>query len=237
MKTHTNLIALGVVIVVFLADSVFSQGSLIFQHSGASDPTIEGFSFSGTGAVGPVVGDFGVDAWSTAGGIAYYSRGLTPQEQAIVGANDWALSISLRMVDAAGPNGSTFIRFATGTEEFALGFGLMPNGDPLVRSYGAGTTYVLAGAGPGYHSYLLKYQSLLGTASLWVDNVERLSNISAFGPSSVAFFRWGAGQSPDYATANWNLVSLKVVPEPSSVALSICAGLLLIAHATRRRRV
>lgn len=234
-KIHSNVISLTAAFLVAAISPSYGQGTVLFQHSGATDPTNEGFSFNGASGVGPAIGDLGVDAWSIGGGIAYYTRGIASQEQSLITVNDWTLSITLRVVNSTGPNGSTFIRFATGTAEFGLGFGLGPNGDPLIRAYGNGVTYALVGGGPGYHNYQLKYHALSSMANLWVDGIERLNGIAAFGQSQQAVFEWGAGQSPDYATANWNRVSLTVIPEPSSLALCFSGGLLLLAYEFHRR--
>jgi hypothetical protein len=231
MNTRAHIIVWATTLLIATSSQSYSQGSLIFQHLGASDPVNEGASLVGTGTTGPVLGDFGFDSWSISGGAVFYRRNLTPEQLATIAVNDWTISLNLRIVTNA-----SFVSLRTGTGGFTLQLYSQSDGDPVVSTF-QGLSYIFEGGGSGYHDYAFKYSVSLGKAALWIDGVERLSGIGGSSSIAGATFDWGIVQVPAAATANWNLVSLSVVPEPSSAGLSICAGLLFIAHAIRRRRV
>lgn len=221
IMTRANIISFAAALLVAVTGQASGQGTLIFQHLGASDPVSEGASLVGTGTTGPVLGDFGFDSWSVSGGAIFYQSALTPQQLTMIAANDWTISLKLRVVNSA-----SFISLRTGTGGFIMNLYSQPDGDPVVSTT-QGLTYALEGGGPGYHDYALNYSVSLDKADLWIDGVQRLSGIGASSSYTGATFNWGIAQVPVTATANWNLVSLTVVPEPSSVALYLC-GLLAV---------
>jgi hypothetical protein len=118
-----------------------------------------------------------------------------------------------------------------------MGFGTQPDGDPIVflpTSIGpplAGLTYVLDGAGPGYHMYELVYDPVFSSADLYVDGVKRLSDYTGLpSPNETPTVSWGAGSSGDTGQGNYNLVQFAIVPEPSTVTLFGFALLSLCAN-------
>ncbi len=225
---RTSTISLAAALLMAATGQLHSQGTLLFQHSGATDPLTEGASLAGTGAVGPVFGDLGVDAWSISAAAAFYTTSLTTEQQTLIAANDWTMSLNLRIV-----TNSSFASIRTGAGGFILHLYSQSDGDPIVSTL-HGLSYALEGGGPGYHNYALNYSVSSGTASLWIDGVERLSGIAASSAYTGTTFDWGITQSL-FSTANWNLVSLSVVPEPSSLALCLCGGWLLTAYQLHRR--
>lgn len=248
MKVQTTLFVLEFMLVTSLTSPAFGQTTVLYQHSGANNPTNEGFRIGGllpVGAyneAGPVYGDYGVDAWSTTGLFAY-SHTLARPALAMVAAHDWTLSVSLRSADAAS---DAFIRFGNGQttpfppgppEDFSLRFGLTRDGDPFVEAvkfHQVHLTHVLNGASPGYHNYQLK--SLQGTLSLWVDDTAVWSSIpTTIGLSQLEFFSWGTS-SPGHGTAHWNLISFQVVPEPATLAFLLCGSAFWLAARGRQHR-
>ena len=77
------------------------QSTLIFQHSGATDPLTEGFDKALAPGNGyPVINDMGANAWVTPGISnlnVFYSYVLTPQQQAESAGAGWTLSADLRI--------------------------------------------------------------------------------------------------------------------------------------------
>jgi hypothetical protein len=129
----------------------FGQGAVLIEHSGALDPTAEGFTpDTFYGSVGPVTNDLGMNAWTTTSGgptLNYYQL-LTPQQQAQVDGSDWKLSVTLRVVQSSGSS-DIYTTFATGSQFFSLGFGLDGGGDPFVQAGDSSLSpvYTLTGAG------------------------------------------------------------------------------------------
>jgi hypothetical protein len=225
----------------FVAATCFTaqaQGTLLGQHFGANDPTTEGFAVAstyGTPQLGPVTNDFGVNSWSmriSASGINY-TRPLPTYLWAL----DWTLSVTLRIVADSIASLSFSTSVDTGQNYFLTQFGSDPNGNPSVRVTGSSLSplMILPDASSGYHNYQLRYSAAAGSASLWVDGVNVLGNImggAGFSPT----LRFGGGyQNPADIQANWNLVSLEIVPEPSSLAVLILGGGLVATHLFRKR--
>ncbi len=211
------------------------------QHLGATDPVTEGFAFGGAlDAVGPVYGDLGLDAWRTSvtTTLSRYTQLLTPEQQAQAVGADLLMSVTLRIVQGLSPPaGNTWAGFAQGSALFALNFGATTNGDPFVSFGNAGATpmFVLEGSGSTYHNYQLRYDATSGTASMWVDDIERFNGIAGIPGYSGWGLTWGEGQG-GISEANWNYISLEIIPEPSSLALLGCGAVLLAGHWLRRFR-
>ena len=220
--------------------AIFGQGTIIL-HQGATDPVTEGFTYSGApDAVGPVYGDLGLDAWRTSvtTNLSRYTQLLTPEQQAQATGADWIMSATLRVVQTADyTRGNTWLAFYAGNASFPLDFGADSNGDPFVNFGNSSGTprFVLAGAGSTYHNYQLRYSTTSGIADLWVDGVERFTGISGLSGFSGWGLFWGELQGGNSA-ANWNYISFEIIPEPSSLALLGCGGVLLAGHWLRRFR-
>jgi len=241
MKALNNILCRLLLVLVFKVGAVIStsgQGTVLAQHLGSSDPTTEGFSLSvsSDGSVGPVSNDHGFDAWQThnnGGGFAYYVQALSPQQQAQVAGSDWVMSASLRIVSPSSLGVADAL--TTGSELFQLFFGSTPNGDPFVQIDSPGNPkFVLTGAGSTYNTYQLKYDSMSGTAGLWVDGVEEANNIPGIPNIQTAEAFWGLGQSAG-PTANWSQFSLTAVPEPSTTCLLLFGGGAMALRLRARR--
>ncbi len=169
--------------------------------------------------------------------ICTYNYFLSSQQQADIASANWTLSLSLRMVQSD-LNGGTFVNFNTGSGNFGLMFGITI-GHPGILINGSLTpALVLSSAGFAYNTYQLAYDAASDSASLWVNGVERLQNIKGGLPTQTALFdlQWGINQHPqEDVQANWSLVSLTIVPEPSSMAFCLTGG-ILAAHRFLRRR-
>ena len=77
-----------------------------------------------------------------------------------------------------------------------------------------------------------------GTADLFVDGIERLSDYSGNTINSGATqIQFGAAHSNSTGHANYNLVQFSTVPEPSSLAGFLVAGVcIVIGHRRRNPR-
>jgi hypothetical protein len=220
-----------------LVGSVHGQG-IIFQHSGANDPTTESFSANIQGQASPVLNDLGMDAWATTASSpdkgVIYTYFLTSQQQTALAAGDWSLAVTLRIplnYGVAG-HGNTFMNFFTGTEGFSLEFAFASNGDPIVGANAQ--LYTLNNAGSTYNNYQLVYSATADAASLWVNGTEEINNItSAVGTPGVGSVIWGESQQ-SIGQANWNLLSLTVTPEPSPISL-IFLGTGILFYIRRRK--
>ena len=217
--------------------SADGQGTVVIQHSGAADPTAEGFSLVSLGShasVRPVTGS-GFSAWNTTvsnvNNNITYSYLLTSQQRAETIGADWALSFTLEDLQ---PNtiGNDFINAGP----VLIYVGSEVNGDPYIAVPGSGTNYILNGAGSGYHNYQIFYDAVTASASLWVDGTEKISdylhNFSI--PNGVNEIQWGESQAGP-SSANWNLLSFEIVPEPSAVSLLFLGSGAVICLRLRRR--
>jgi len=214
---------------------------VLISHSGATDPTTEGWSFRNHGkAHGPVLNDEGFDAWrmddNGNGEIAYYFP-LSDSEIAAALANGWRLSVRLKVADVpdavdAGVNSA----FDAGTISFAMDFGSDSNGDPMVRLGGYHATPVtLAGLGGGYHLYEMEFSPVDSQVALVVDGVPTLTHDawdSAFGTKRIRFDAGNHGRGE----GRWNMVEFEIVPEPGATAMLVCGALGLLVIGFRRRR-
>ena len=111
MKTvRTAICSLGFVAVLAVTQNVY--GTVILSHSGATDPTTEGWALTqrANGTVGAVTNDsgLGVNAWktvdtgtTTGSDLAYYdgSSALTPSALAEIATGGWAMRANLRVDD------------------------------------------------------------------------------------------------------------------------------------------
>jgi hypothetical protein len=58
-KTKKNTWLYSAIVLLAMMGSAYGQGTIIAQHSGANDPTTEGFGSYGTGQAGGVINDLG----------------------------------------------------------------------------------------------------------------------------------------------------------------------------------
>lgn len=238
-----------------------ASAATVFVHAGAADPTTEGWTaYVGTSTTaGPVFNDLlsGYDAWSvddnstavgSPGTLRYYTQTLSAAEVTAGGSAGWRLSLRLRVVDVpdefvtvsgfglASTIGATY---RDATRDWYIAFGSEADGDPIVRLPGGGT-FTLQGGGAGYHLYELVYDPVAGSADLFIDGTEQVSNVvgavTSFAHNRV---QWGAMTSPDDGHGNFNLVRFAnfpeaVVPLPPAVLL---LGSALFALRTLKRRL
>lgn len=244
MKINFNIFTIFVIFLIFATKLVHGQGVIIVQHSGYNNPTTEGFSSSGAGQVGGVTNDLGYNAWTTH--WAYDSSRAYSASIGNIADVDWILSVTVRIAATNATPGEFSAGVVTGASTapfFNLDFGADSNGNPLVATGGASGyqyQYDVTGAGSTYNNYQLDYDAGTETASLWINGTEELSGIAGqFGPTSASF-GWGGNssfQTGGTSQANWNLVSLGIVPEPSALSLiALGSGVLIYVRIRNKRR-
>ena len=235
-----------------------SRAATLALHSGANDPTSEGWTkVSNPNSVfaGPELNDqnSGLDAWKIddfGAGFLFYSRVITSTDNANATANGWRLSARLRIVDTSGGNigvdASPFMAYRNGTTNYQIHFRADADGDPIAYmatsfSPPAGAQFTLQGGGSGYHLYELDFNPATGT-SLSIDGTVALSSAVGSPLDSGAVVLFGAGSSSPTGQANFNLVQFEspipvsIVPVPATLPLLLVGlgGLGIVGSRKRR---
>jgi hypothetical protein len=222
---------------LLLSAATPAHSQVVLQHSGATNPTNEGFTLDtyANPQVGPVMNDSGFNAWAIATtgplDVARYIHTLTPAEQSRFIGADWELTCTLRILQApAQPSYDISAGYGYGNLEFDLFFGATTSGDPIVQlkdNFQPGPAVVLSGAGSTYNTYSVFYHAATRSADLWANGTFLYSAAAGGTDLSPPVVSWGGHQDVIDVHANWALVSLEVVPEPSSLSLAVCAFFLL----------
>ncbi|MFO0875176.1 MAG: hypothetical protein U0575_14560 [Phycisphaerales bacterium] len=210
----------------------------VFAHSGASDPVDEGWMLSGPGpftTVGPaVVGSPPIGVWRiddpSNGGdsAAVYSRTLLPCHDMIASASGWSLRTCLRVVDAPGTE-SIWVGYNTLSRRYDMWFSCDAAGQTTVKlmtTYGAcviGGPTATTGDGldcgtAGFHEFDLRFDAGAGSADLFIDGVEVVSNYlgHTIGLSQVPGIGWGAGSSCGNGSGEFHTVEFVIDADPSA---------------------
>ncbi|MCG8587264.1 MAG: PEP-CTERM sorting domain-containing protein [Pirellulales bacterium] len=238
--------------------SIVQAAQIIALHSGDTNPTTEGWTRKPGGVPiveGPVANDAGfggLSAWnindnSTAGGSTLiYTTTTTASQMDNAAEFGWILSMRVRVVDTPDAvDYSVYGGYSTTAaaldRRFLIQLGSDSAGDPIVRLEGLSAT-TLTGLGNGYHLYELIYDPDAGSADLFVDGVETISNYTgAANPLNFARVGWGGAQSDTIGSGNYNLVSFAIlIPEPSTMALlgfGVVGLAVLRPNRSSRRRV
>jgi hypothetical protein len=228
MKSHLEKLILGASLFVSAFSLAFGQGTLIIQHFGDTDPTTEGFTLGGgsTGQVGGITNDLGFNAWSTT--VANSSVSYYCSIENLTGL-DWELTGTIRIVSSNTIPGVFNLYLSTGLEQFEVKIGSDANGNPIVAALGSSLSpvYVLNNAGSTYNTYQLLYDAASDTADLYINGVEQMEDI--VGDTYFEFppqpqLSWGGGNQGPTSQANWNMVSLEIVPEPLAIFLLFLGG-------------
>lgn len=236
-----------VLITTWICLASASQAAVIFSHNGAMDPTTEGFINSDPGigvTTGPIIDDngTGLDAWfvdddSLVHGSAVIYRSSTLSTSAVTEAlsSGWTLAVNLRVIE--GPSKGFFdgltAQFVTGSQAFGMTFDMESDNDPTV-SLTNGTSFTLEGAGnQDYNLYKLVYDPLAGSADLFVNGTEKISDYGGSSTSAPAKVNWGGNASNGTGRGHFNSLEFAIIPEPSA---SLLVGLSLVVYLCRRRR-
>lgn len=229
-----------------------AANAAIVLHSGANDPTTEGWTFdvldAGNISTGGITNDngSGFDAWyvndNSPTGYGLYYKSLSPSDQTTLTGNDWVGSLRLRMT---GPNlpESGEVAFnmdlGPGNKRFLVYFGTNASSDTKYQFYDAGGNLFQTNTGlngTNYHLYEFKYKQATAKMDVYIDGNLYLSDWSGIagttqnGPNGNVLFGSGAGGPK--GQGNYNLVQV-AVPEPASLGLIGGLGIMLLS---RRRK-
>ncbi len=255
MTVRSAFVGSFVLLLVSLGLQCDSEAVLVFSHSGNADPTTEGWTENSPTTTGVTAfgvtndGGSGVDAWAVddnstvaPGSTLSYSQIPTAAQHSDASANGWTLRTNVRVVDDANPGGSVEIDYGNGSNIWVMVFSAQANGDPTVvlgtgfaGNAFTGPTFTLTGAGSTYNLWELRFDANAGTADLFVNGVEQLSDYSGFGAGGIDRVLWGANASGDVGQGNWNLVQWEIaaIPEPSAF---LFGGLVTIVLGFNHRK-
>ena len=240
MGTGTITLAVAAVTVSLTNDLT---ADVVFQHSGSTTPAAEGWNVN----IGPEVdtGPTGGRAWfvddgsSAAGSAAIYGRTLSPCQESRIDQVGWTLRACVRIDDPDGVH-SIFTGYNTGSRRYDLWFSATATDDPMpLLQLGngpcgpTGTGYTLLDAGTpchdtDFHLYELVFDPDAGTADLFIDGVERVSDYAGhtLGLGNYAGVVWGAGSSCADGFAEFALVEFEINGAPPPVSDVNCDGIV-----------
>jgi hypothetical protein len=164
-----------------------------------TQPGKQTFSLNGLGNLNgkPVVDDKGI-GWDDnnagdTGHEEFWTLAPAPEDLSLAQQRGWTLSTRVRLPstgDAVGPGVGVF--YADGSKAWVLTFGTAANGDPIVGVEGPPgniRSFTLDRQGTGnteYHNYALRFDRTAGTADLFVDDVERISDYAGYASTQSA---------------------------------------------------
>lgn len=237
-----------ILFLIFTAGHLQAATTVVCEHTGANDPTTEGWIYrvptaqpSGSVTTGYIFNDQGFDAWYVNDlSTALYTTGTyqyaLTQGQVDAAQSGWELSTTIKTIGiSTGYYPYTMhVNYQDGNNRFLMYFGRIDGDRQFVRLYTGfeqGIDYIVDGG--SYHSYSLIYDPEEGSADLFIDGIERISDYTGFATTGPAAVSWGAGASNATGQGNFNLVQWSVVPVPGAAWLF---GIGLAALIRIRRR-
>jgi hypothetical protein len=244
MLARSVLLVMG-----FIMTLPLRGGIIVSQHTGDADPATEGWTpqeFGSGVTTGPVIADGMFDAWSvndqgTSGGRAYRSILSSVDAQKALNGG-FVQRARLRVVNPSTlPDGVVAVEFLTSSIAFLLSIGSEADGDPILwlQNDSGATALTAQGAGGGYHLYELIYDPATQLADVRLDG-QHLADYPGFHPVILAInppprdVRWGSISGDGTGAANYNLVQMELVPEPTALALLAPAAITLRLRRCRR---
>lgn len=228
-------------------------------HTGTTNPIAEGFtvlSCCGSATAGPVNNDLGQATWSisassTASQFGYQSGALTADQKNGILADGFSMSFTARAVRSLAPAYEPLnhvillaVYLDNGVRRFDVDIGINAQGDTVVvlptsiDAHGPGASirapgqsFTLVGSGSTYHDYVLNYNPTTQLASLSVDGNQELTGYA--GHTSFVENRGLVWAAVSGGIGNFANVSVSLVPEPSTTAMSL-AGLLSVLAVVSR---
>jgi hypothetical protein len=183
-----------------------------------TEPGKQTWTLNGTGNLDgkPIVELAGIgwdmDSTGDIGHEEFWTLSPTTGDIALAQQRGWTLSSSLRVPtasDSVGPGVALY--YADGARGWLVEFGTDAAGKPIVGIEGPPgniTSVALTNLDGGYHDYALRYDPAAGSADLFVDGTERLSNYAGFATTQAARVSFGdlaLGDSGrgQYASVEW----------------------------------
>lgn len=236
----SSLLTLGSLFAGSASAAVIAEHVGDHDPAGGSDTTLWTDNSIGTTSVGPVTGP--PAAWNVTdppgSNLRYYSVTPTTEQHQEADANGWELTMNVRVNGVEDPvDFSVFAEYADPItlKRWIMTFGTDADGDPIVKvnDQADNRTFTVEGAGNTFNLYEMIKDPTDGTVDLFVNGVERISNIlGRGGNSSLSRVVWGAGDTAGTGNADYAMVRFETIPEPATAALF---GLSLLALSTRRR--
>ena len=117
--------------------------------------------------------------------------------------------------------------YRTGQKSWQLHLGAQDDGDPMIGFYDIGDVCTLENAGSSYHLYEMIYDPTSNSANVYVDGIECFRGYEGFQWQVVdPYFGWGSSSS--FGNANYNMVRLEIIPEPTTMALLVFGSIGLV---------
>jgi len=231
-----------------------AQGAMVVTHTGANDPTTEGFTLSNPSSTNSASaltpdGTTGLDAWQIVDNDSGASNAFILYEHTLTGSqltdatNDgWRLSAKVRVPNAdETPGAAIGFDFFFDGKFFRVALGSTAGGDTLVDVLASNGTFTNVDTltGLNYHDIVLDYDPVADEVDLLIDNTLAANNLAGFTPGGSpppGRLRFGSLSSTDTGTGNWNQVQFTIVPEPASLALLGLGGLCMLGGRFRGGR-
>ena len=211
MNRHTRRMELLVTLALVAVSAVTQNVSaaVIASHSGATDPTSEGWTLEQTpnAVVGPIASDShggGIGTWYTydleanaGSGHAYYngSSALTASALADITTGGWAMRAYLRVNDMKADGGNEQpdqapglqIALAGSQQWIILKLGQDSSGNTtaqMLSGYNPGTglmneSSIMTISGSGYHNFEFRGSPTGSLVDLYVDGIQKVNGLSA----------------------------------------------------------
>ena len=226
------MIRVRAIIALWLAFCAGASAQVIFLHTGATDPTSEGWTQirSGSGLQNaPVVDDRGngIDAWSIKDDSVgpdslIYKQDISPEQQDSIVTNGWRLTVLVRVIDLpTTPNGSDpdnnsivlKVRTGLNTPKFDLVIGyVISDGKASIKVNG------IANWVDDYALIEVEYTPALGEfgkgeMTMHINGTSRwyYSNVFLDGDES-RYLSWGASAGATFGHAHWAKVQFEILP-------------------------
>ena len=232
-------VLIGLVMAALMLAPVASAtptGNIVLSHYGGTNPATEGWGTAGGGGTGTSIAG---EAWEidcAAGETYYHHSGLAPDWRDKGVAQGFVLRAEVRLEgdQDVGQQLDCFFGSGSGGPGFVIEWGQIGSDVTVVfeRTQPQETSYTITGGAGSYHLYEIVYDPGTDTGDLWVDGVERLSDVPSHGAGSIQRVLWGNSDSDD-TTVRYAMVELDILPEPVSLAF---LGLGSLALLRRRRR-
>ncbi|MCK4658711.1 MAG: PEP-CTERM sorting domain-containing protein [Phycisphaerae bacterium] len=230
-------------IIAFLTVTRFALGTIVIEHTGANDPTTEGWTLSddsgGSIIHGPVYDDLGyMDAWridaytnDATSNDLLYRRVLSEAKLNDAVTRGWVLTSQIRLIEATGEGLN--LRFASGTKIYDLYLAGSPaNADPTVTLMGDPRSSTLLGGGGAYHSFRMADEDANGLADVFIDGQLVFADYAGNASQYQGQVQFGDWHSQRKGHALYAQVGFEILPEPSTALLLATASLFVL----RRRR-
>ena len=231
-----NKILISLTTTLFLfAWTGLAEASFAITHSGATNPTIEGFGLASSGSltIEPIANDMGLEAWSVAAGqtsqVYYLSGALPPEQVADIASQGFDLTLTARIFqssaptyDAATPYVFAFADYQSSSRRFDIMLGVNNQGETVVvlpdyfvvngvTTQAFGSNFTVTDSAK-YHTYQLAYDPETQLADLFVDNSKVIQNYAG---NSMHLNNWGLGWGvTNGGQGNFNVVQLTSSPVP-----------------------